>query len=290
MKIFFIFIIFTLYLNAQTILIMNSNTSIKKYSQTQKAFMDTIKCNVKSIDVSKMTQSEIKNYLYDEYPDIVYTIGSRAYQYAYKYIPEKKIFFSNIVNWNRLPKKKHFAGVLVELHSGTKLTLMNSLGIRPKKIAVFYSKYTKSIISSLKENAKLMGIEIIGKKVDSINELDIESVLQISNAVLIIPDPVVLKDKDEVEDIFELAKKYKIPVVAYDKLFVDYGAVLSISVDNPTIGRQVAVMIEKHLNKQDMQNIQYPAGTHVVFSKRISNELGIEVNESKLKILDELIK
>jgi len=280
MKFLLIFILFVTYVHAKTVLVMNSNSGINKYQQTQEAFEKDFEGDFTSIDISQMTQKEIEKYLYDEYPDIVYTIGSRAYQYAYKYIPEKKIFFSSIINWNRLPKKKHFSGVLTELHSEMQLTMIRSIFTNTKIFSIVHSKYTKDIISAFINGAKHVGFEIIAQEVESSADVDINKLLNQSDALIVIPDPVVLKNKDMVENIFKIASLQKKPVIAYDKLFFEHGAVLSISVDTPTIGRQVAIMIQNYINKKSTTNIQYPSGTNIVLNKKIVKELDIKFNSA----------
>lgn len=288
MKILISLLLIFISLTAESILIINSNSKVKKYSEAQKGFENTFKGDVKSIDLCTMTQNEVKDYLYDEYPDIVYTIGSRAYQYAYKYIPEKKIFFSNIINWERLPSREHYAGVLAELHFGMQLSWMKMLSINTKKIAVLYSKYTEAELFLLKKYANKMNIKIISKKIKSNDNLDIKGMLEKSDSMLIIPDPIVLKDESAVKYIFMLAKEYKKPVVTYDRLFINYGAILSISVDNQTTGRQIAIMLNKYINKEESTNIQYPMGSRVVFNKKVADKLDIKAKN--LDSIEEVIE
>jgi len=290
MRFILIFILFIIYAQAQTILVINSNYSISKYKQTQEAFAQNFDEKFKSIDISSMTPKEIKDYLYNEYPDIVYTIGSRAYQYAYKYIPEKKIFFSSIVNWKRLPKKEHFSGVLVELHSGMFLTMIRSMYKKFKKLGIIYSEYTKDVVSSLEDSSKHVGLKIITQKISSKDDIKIDSLLKQTDGLIIIPDPIVLGTKDVVIDIFTRAKAYKNPIIAYDKLFINYGAVLSISVDNPTIGRQIATMIKGYMKKTDTHNIQYPTGTHVTFNKKSAKELELDLKNIEFINIDEIVE
>ncbi|PHS58277.1 MAG: ABC transporter substrate-binding protein [Sulfurimonas sp.] len=287
MRFILIFILFIVYVQAKTILVINSNSEISKYKETELAFRNSFKGEFSFLDISKMSKDEIKKYLYDEYPNIVYTIGTRAYKYVYKYIPEKKVFFSSIVNWKRLPKKKHFSGVLVELHSGMQLTMINSLCLNIKTFGIVYSHYSKDVVSAFINSAKNMNFNIVGQEIKSIKDINIDKLLNKSDSLILIADPIVISDKNTLKNIFKTAKKLKKPIFAYDKIFLKYGAMLSISVDNPTIGRQIATMIKSYLDKKYQKNIQYPVGSHVVFNKKVAEELKIELSNNKINIIDE---
>ena len=291
MRFLLIFILFLTYANAQTILVINSNSNIKKYQQTQEAFEKNFDGKFKSIDISKMKKQEIKKYLYDEYPDIVYAIGSRAYQYAYKYIPERKIFFSSIINWERLPKKEHFSGVLVEMHSEMHLTIIHSVFSKFKKYSILYSDYTQDVVSSFKKAANHIGVEVVTQKVKSTDDINYSKLLNSSDALIVIPDPIILKNRSAVESIFRVMKENKKPIITYDKLFLKYGALFSLSIDNPTIGRQISTMVQTYLdNKSSTSNIQYPTGTHTIFNIELAKELGIVIDKQNIQIIDEMYR
>ena len=96
--VFFIFM--AIYcLNAETVLVVNSNSDVKKYTETVEEFSKTFNKPFKTLDISHKNSKEIKKHLYDEYPDIVYAVGAKAYHYTNEYIPEKEIYFSSIVDW-----------------------------------------------------------------------------------------------------------------------------------------------------------------------------------------------
>jgi putative tryptophan/tyrosine transport system substrate-binding protein len=292
MRLIFIISIFTLFLYGDKILIINSNGEVGKYKETVDAFKNSFTKPFKTIDVSKMDTNEIQEYLYDEYPDIVYTVGAKAYQYTNKFIPEKKIFFSSIVNWKRLAIDKKRFGVSNELHSGMQLTLIKSIFNDIKTIGVIYSKYTKDIVDDLRINGKKMGINIIAKKVtkNSIQNESFDNIIHQTEAMIIISDPLFLSDEKVVKNLFTLSKQNKKPIFAYHELFIKYGAVLITSLDNPTIGRQIATMIQSDINKDKIIKIQYPAGTKVIFNKKAVEQMEIKFSNNISFIANKVIE
>lgn len=271
------------------ILVINSNSSIDKYRSVENAFLMSFEKPYAVLDISEMSKNEIKKYLYDEYPDVIYVIGTKAYRYTNMFVPEKIIFFSSIINYKRLKLKDNRYGISNELHSGMNLTLIKSLFNRTKKLSIVYSDYTQDLYESFKENASLMKIEIIGQKISKNETID-KDILKQTDGFILIADPLLLKNEKTVISLFADMKELKKPIFAYHKLFINLGASLVISAHNPTIGRQIASMIEEFENKQEFTPIQIPMGTKVIFNKKIVDKLDIKYNKKALSVVDEVFE
>lgn len=129
------------------------------------------------------------------------------------------------------------------------------------------------MVDDLSRDAGALGIKILPILIDeaSVENMKFDTALNNSDAMMVISDPLFLNNENAVKNLFSSAKKEKKPIIAYHELFIQYGATLVISADNPTIGRQIATMIESNLNKGSIEKIQYPAGTNIVFNKRKPN-------------------
>jgi len=158
MRVIVVVLFLTMAVYSETILLMTSNGKVERYKSMEKSFSEAIQKDFTRIDIGQMSQIQIKEYLYDNYPDIVYAIGTKAYQYANKYIPEKKIFFSSIVNFKRLKMGKNSFGVSNELHTGMKLTLIKSLLSQTKTLSIIYSSYTQTIFESFKKGSTIIAL------------------------------------------------------------------------------------------------------------------------------------
>jgi len=291
MKIFFILII-SLYLQAQDILIINSNDKVDKYNESIEAFTKNFHKPYTILNIGNMKNKDIKEYLYAQYPEMVYVVGSKAYQYVYRYIPEREVFFSSIINWKRFPKIDKRYGISNEVYSGMQLTLIKSIFPDIKSIGVIYSKYTTNIVTDLEKNAAKLGINIVSKKIskDSLDTIDLSKIIKNTEAMIIISDPIFLSNQKTVEKMFNISEQNKKPIFAYHKLFINYGAILSISVDNPTIGRQMASIITNHIEDKEIKNIQYPIGTKVIFNKKVADKLGVKYSNNISYVASEIIE
>lgn len=290
MRIIILSALFVISSYADKMLVLNSNADIEKYSSVQKAFKESYNGDFKSLDLSKVSKKQIKEYLYDEYPDIVYAIGTKAYSYANMFIPEKTIFFSSIVNYKRLNIAHNRYGVSNELHSGMNLTIIKSLFGNIDSLSIIYSDYTKELFENFKQNALSMGIKITGRKISKLDDAIDMSLLKHSDGLIMIADPVLLKDEKRVIEIFDYMNRLKKPVFGYHDLFIKYGASLVISAHDPTIGRQVASMVKDFESKKDFAKVQMPMGTNVIFNKKRADSLGLKYNKNALSVVNKVIE
>ena len=233
------------------IMVINSNAAVDKYKIAQEEFTRTISTPVSEIDLGskKWKIGEIEDLLYDEYPDLVYCIGTKAYLLANKFISDRNIVFSSVINWHRLPLSQKTYGVSNELNPEMQLTLY------------------RYVFPGLKELLK---------------EID---------ALWLISDPVVMSDKKTLIELFKQCDASKIPVLSYHDAFADYGAMVIVSVDNPTTGRQAAAISREVLSKDIVRKkVQLPAGSHIFFNLKKANEYGLKYREMALSAVNRVIE
>ncbi|MEE9458535.1 MAG: hypothetical protein V3V84_02090, partial [Candidatus Bathyarchaeia archaeon] len=91
--------------------------------------------------------------------------------------------------------------------------------------------------------------------------------------------------------IFKQSKAAMKPVLAYDKVFVNFGAALVISADISTMAKQAAGLTLDILADQKItERIQNPAGTHIILNMKKVKEYGINLNIDALDSVNEIIK
>ena len=278
------------------VLVINSDARIEKYKVAQEEFTGTLSRPVRAINLDdpKWKVADVENLLYDEYPDLVYCIGSKAYFIANRFVSEKEIVFSSIVNWQRLPVTRKTYGVSVELHSGMQMTLFRYIFPQVKKIGVLYStKYNSEWFKNASAEAKEMGIEIVGKSISESKEtIDaLKEILPGIDVLWLIPDPLIMEDKENLMKIFKACEAQKLPVFSYHDSFIDYGALLVVSVDEPTIGRQAAGIAVEILSLGKIEEkVQYPAGSHIILNLKKVKEYGLQYKEEALSAVNQIVE
>jgi len=278
------------------IMVINSNAAVDKYKIAQEEFTKSIPTPVMELDLGdkKLKLQEIEDFLYDEYPDLVYCIGTKAYLLANKFISDRNIVFSSILNWHRLPLATKTYGVSSEFNPEMQLTLYRYLFPGLKKIGVLYSnKYNKQWFNEAQKAAKEMGVEIIGKSLSKRREIlpELSELLKEIDALWLISDPVIISDKKTLIEVFKLCDLNKKPILSYHNAFAEHGAVLIVSVDIPTTGRQAAAISLEVLSDDVVKKkVQLPAGSHIILNLRKANEYGLKYGEMALSVVNRIIE
>jgi len=276
------------------ILLINSDASLEKYREPQEAFKEVISYPVVEVNLGDENRelSDVEDLIYDEDPDIIYSIGTKAYLIANKYAKKKNIVFSSIINWLRLPITDKTYGVSNELHAGQEIMLFRYFFPNVQKIGVLYSKkYTRQWFKNARDEAGEMGVEIIGRAVSKKKQTvsALKKLLPKVDAFWLISDPVLMTTKEDLLNILQECDAQKVPVFSYHEAFADLGVVLVVSADNPTIGRQAAGIVTEVLSggKPD-EKVQFPAGSHIIFNLTKVKEYGLQYNEDAISIANEV--
>jgi len=278
------------------ILLINSDAGIEKYKIAQEEFKKAFSYPIYEVHLNEKRWdiTAVEEFLYDESPNLVYCIGSKAYLVANKFIQEKPVVFSSAINWQRLPLTKNTYGVSNELPAEMQLTLFRYIFPGIKKIGIVYSEqYSGQWFRTTREEAKKIGVEIIGQAVSDNKEfsLSVKKLLPSIDALWLISDPVIISDKRMLTEVFKACDNKKAPVFTYQDIFTEYGAMLIISVDDATIGRQSARMTNELLTGSTMeQQVQYPAGSHIMLNLKKTKEFGLPYNEQALGVVNQIIR
>ena len=278
------------------IMLINSNATVEKYRVAQEEFTKSISSPVVEVDLGakRWKLTEIEDLLYDVYPDLVYCIGTKAYLLANKYISERNIVFSSIINWRRLPVAKKTFGISSELNPEMQITLYRYIFPGLKRIGVLNSgKYNKHWFNTAQATAKEMGVEIIGRSLSKRRDTlpALSELLKEIDALWLISDPVVMADKNRLIELFKQCDMTKKPILSYHDAFAEYGAVLIVSVDNPTTGRQAAAISREVLSGDVVRTkVQLPAGSHIFLNLKKADEYSLKYREMALSVVNRFIE
>ena len=279
-----------------SILIINSDMAVNRYLVAQIEFKSQLNVPQVVIDLGKKWAdvSRVEDTILDKDPEVIYCIGSKAYLMAYRLAKDKNPIFSSTINWQRFPLTENTYGISNELPSGMQLLMYRYFFPGISKIGLLYSKkYNKEWLKTSVEDAEQVGIEVIGRAIGKPDQVEsaLEELLPRVDALWLISDPIVISSEKSVEQIFRQSDGMKKPVFAYNEAFAGYGAVMIISADIPTIGRQAAQLALRILAEQEItEKVQNPAGSHIIANMKKTEEYGIELNVEALDSVNRIIK
>jgi len=284
-----------------TILIVNSDKSVEKYAIIQKEFEKELfesELNLFELDLANeySAQSALEKKLSIVRPALIYTVGSKAYTLASQNIKDKPLIFSSMINWRRFNLTADTYGIALELPTEMQLFMYSYLFPDIKTLGVLYSKsHNNQWFEDAMPKAKEVGLSLRGKLVERKEEISkaLKKLLPKVDALWLISDPIVLYDAAQIQDIFEAADAQKKPIFAYNTLFSQYGAMLTISADIPTMGRQAAGIVQNVVEKQvvdESEKVQLPAGSDITLNLKKARKYGTKINHEALSSVENIIQ
>ncbi len=275
------------------ILVINSNANVEKYKAVQDEFIKGTPYSVTTLDLGDGPDGEKIERLISG-ADLVCCIGAKAYRASYRHAKNKKVVFSSIINWRRLPMTDDTYGVSNELHTRMTILMYRSIFPKMKKIGILYSRaYTLQWFNDAKKEAEELGLEIIGRPISdsSHTERVLNGLLDNVDAYWLIPDPTVMPEKKALFNVLDICDKRKKPVLSYLDAFSVFGATLVVSADNPTIGRQAAgIAMDILSGKEIVDKVQFPAGSRITLNMKKVQDYGLEYNKNALRLVNRILK
>jgi putative ABC transport system substrate-binding protein len=280
------------------ILIVNSDDTVVKYRQVKDAFkiqMLPYAEHIIDFNVQNDGQNEgLEKLIKDESPDLIYSIGSKAYQLAGQYSGEKPVLFSSVLNWQRFERHSNYYGVANELSLSQELSLLRYVLPSLKRVGVLYDpRFNTERIAEARLQMAELSLNLVEKPITDAAQLDsvLKALLPSVDVLWLIADPGVLADRAAVEQIFASAAQYKKPVYTYSDAFSKYGASLIVSADTPTMGRQAANMAQAILQREPIKEaIQTPAGSHITLNACQLGKLNMAYNPDALDAINQLLE
>ena len=284
---------------AGRILVLNSDATVVKYRTVEREFLANLSVDHRSLNMGgnkhPLDPTQIKHAIHDYDPKVIYCIGTKALTVAQKLASQRKLIFSSIMNWRRLPMNENTFGVSNDLHVGMQVTLFRYLFPDLKQVGIIYNKrFNREWVEIATQEAGNAGIKIIGYPIEHKSELQqiLTASLPNLDAIWLIADPVVLSDKTGIKRLFQAAETQKKPVFAYIDVFAHFGAALILSVDLPTIARQAAMLAEKLAKGQPTpkERVLDPAGSRIALNKHKIARYGLPLNKSALGAVNTFIE
>jgi len=280
------------------ILIVNSEETVYRYEKIATEFKKVLQQNAYqwnefNLDSHANAEAELKQLIQQENPVLIYCIGTQAYSLVRNVAPHKKLLFSAAINWQRLNVGEGTYGVANELSSAQEISLLRYFFPTIKTIGLLYNdKFSREYVETIKKDASASGINIINKPINDAQEIGeaLNEMLPKIDMFWIISDPVVLSSKESVQQIFQSAQQHKKPVYAYSDVYIEQGAVLAISADIATIGRQsagLAMMVDQ--GKMPAGTVQSPAGSMVTLNKCALDALKLTFNQDALDSVNKIV-
>jgi ABC-type uncharacterized transport system substrate-binding protein len=234
-------------------------------------------------------------------PRLLVTLGLPATLFARKELPEVPQLFAMVLNQSRhdLGGADNVMGIAMEVAPQSefthfKIVLGDSLhrvltfyGTSSDKEAVDAERMAAMAKELSKANVSLLAVPV--RTVEDITQGYKQHARDV-NAVWLMNDPLVM---GHFGALSKIARQDHVPIVtSLSDWFAHQGALMSVSVDVPSVGEQAAgmarMLLERGMSPKQI-GVQPPIGTKVVLNSEIAHEVGLDVPVDVLPYITEMV-
>ena len=233
-------------------------------------------------------------------PRLLVTLGLPATLFARQELADIPQLFAMVLNQSRhLSGAENVMGIAMEVAPQSEFTHFKIvLGDSLHRVLAFYGTSDEKeaadadrMVAMAKELAKanvsLLAVPV--RTAEDITKAYQEHARDVS-AVWLMNDPLVMGN---FEALSKVARKDHVPIVtSLSDWFAHTGALMSVSVDVPSVGEQAAgmarMLLERGMSPKQI-GVQPPIGTKVVLNSEIAHEVGLDVPVDVLPYITEMV-
>jgi putative ABC transport system substrate-binding protein len=258
-------------------------------------------CRVSSYTMrgDEKTGEQLFEALREDPPTLVYTLGIKATYLATKHLPNQPIVFSSILYLEKYKERlfeaaKKLCGVSSRAPMANLFAHVRMMASGSKSLGVVYSPdRAAEVFERAKQVGAQTGLQVvpIAAELWRTSEALFMAQIQAVDSVWAVADPITY-EPDNFERLVALTRKLKRPLLSYSETFVERGALFSVSVDYPTVGRQVAgivVDILKGTTRAEDVGVVAPLGTRWVVNAEAIRSLKLKVPEFVQQQFDRVV-
>jgi putative ABC transport system substrate-binding protein len=185
------------------------------------------------------------------------------------------------------------SGINPEL-SGKRLDLLKQAVPRLTRVAIVWNPAEPNAAFLRETQAAGRGLSMQLQVLEVKAAPDLETALQAArrwhaNGLIVLTDPVTLYHRKQLAD---LAKKYRLPAIYSERLFVESGGLISYGADDRKMHQRAAVFVDRILKgaKPDDLPIEQPTKYDLIINLKTAKALGLTIPQSLLQRADQVIE
>ncbi len=262
---------------------------IRPYREALHGFDNVIRQNegvdLRILFLDKFEGKEIfalNSRIMDNNPHMLVSIGPEAASYFLNEFHECKIplIYSMVLNPDTLlGASEDTCGVSLNIPVTTQLSEISRTIPAIRRIGLLYNPaYNAPFFMKAGQTAKLLGMEILPLQISHTKDIPhvLQEKLKSIDALWLIPDRTIKSGK-LFQFIIKKALLRNVPVIGYNRFFLESGALLSFVIDYERLGEQTADLVWKTISEKTCKSPAPVFSTMVNY--RVAEKLNIPVKE-----------
>ncbi len=280
---------------------MISGKDIAPYSEAMAGFKSMVKANITEYSIPSVSKESKKmaKAIRSRTPDLILAIGINAALLAKEEFRDIPVVYCMVM----YPEKYDFAtairnnlkGISLKISVKDQMVALRSIIPELKRVGIIYNPYnTEHLVKEAENILKNLGVDLVTEKINS-GKLVPEAFRKLLNKGIdvywLTADPTVVTI-DSFRFLLVSAFDNNIPLMAYSEKFVEAGALLSLSPDYFSIGKQAAGIANEFLEGSNSAStpVICPDVVNLVINITTAKRINIVIPAELLKSAKKVFK
>lgn len=277
------FIFAATYSNADKVVIAKSS-SLPAYDKVAKSFEHATDFKVISFEFSdsKKTNDKLLKRIWDENPDLIVALGSRALDLVAENFPSVPKVFGLVASADAGSSRKTIPGILLLPSPEQMLNSIRAVVPNARRVAVIFDASGGTAAHDYRWQSRYGNINVIMVGLKEETEWDsriAELHGKVDVAILELSGRLV--SRDFIKLVLEKAIAVRLPIATYSATVAEMGALLAVEPNLESVGTHLAKMAWFMIEGGSEElGIRPPPYTHLIINRSIAHLLGIPIPQT----------
>ncbi len=264
---------------------------VNPYEIAIRGFKRTCHADIDRLIISELNGIDLNKRIETSHPDAILAIGKQALQKVkdIQHIPV--IYLMVLQPESILNGEKNITGVRLNIPLSRQLKILLNIMPECENIGILYNPENTGIIfKKIQAAAHQQHINLIAEKITYPGEVPtfLSTIGTDYDLFWILPDPTVVTP-ETIESFLLFSIEKKIPLVAFSRKYLEWGAMIAIGVDVYNLGSQAGKMAQKIISGMahiDSLQPEYAQKANVAVNAATARKMGIHIDRRRLKDID----
>lgn len=238
------------------------------------------------ISAAEMKETEVSNAadaIKKFKPNAIFVTGANSLQAVRKVENQVPVVFANVLKSETGDlKNTNVGGIFWEVPIQAQFSFLSAVLPKVKRIGVVYNpQITGDQIREAQTVAPKYGFEVVPRTAQNSSQMEeILSDWDGIDVLWVIPDKSLVNSPEVFRSVLALTMNHNLPVLAYHEAFVKEGALLSVSSDFSSMGKQAGELVHNLLDQKSDKNLPsvLPTLSKLAINLKTAKKLNIEIN------------
>lgn len=245
-----------------------------------RGFKDEIKA-----ELAESSIGDFKNKMQSFQPQAIFTAGTDALHAIQKAKSKLPVVFTNVPRGETGGvKNSNIGGIYLEIPIESQFSFLTAVLPAARKVGMLYSEDGGlRLVEDAKRAGREYGLEIAARSLEHPDDLaDTLNRLSGIDVFWLTLDNSVVNSSEVFQELLQLTSRKGIPVFAYHEALVEKGALLSVSSNFETMGKQAGELMQKLLSKPSVDTVPavFPTLSKLAINVSVAKKLKVDLNPS----------